>query len=189
MEAADLGRKVPGVGGNPTCPGPGALLKPKAVTSHRPLGSQDAAQASGSLDREHDVDSRGPDACALALAAPAFATPVEDFRDLIADYEAFNAERNLGARARAGDLEAAASWPDMSIEAIERWDEGMAGFDARIDAIEPNDLPADEQANYAVLAYELDSAVAVAGRGGQRITKGLAIGSSEVLIHTVLVRV
>ncbi len=25
---------------------------------------------------------------ALALAAPAFATPVEDFRDLIADYEA-----------------------------------------------------------------------------------------------------
>ena len=98
---------------------------------------------------------------ALALAAPAFATPVEDFRDLIADYEAFNAERNLGARARAGDLEAAASWPDMSIEAIERWDEGMAGFDARIDAIEPNDLPADEQANYAVLAYELDSAVAV----------------------------
>ena len=36
---------------------------------------------------------------ALALAAPAFATPVEDFRDLIADYEAFNAERNLGARA------------------------------------------------------------------------------------------
>ncbi len=49
----------------------------------------------------------------------------------------------------------------MSIEAIERWDEGMAGFDARIDAIEPNDLPADEQANYAVLAYELDSAVAV----------------------------
>lgn len=98
---------------------------------------------------------------ALALAAPAFATPVEDFRDLIADYEAFTAERNLGARARAGDLEAAASWPDSSLSAIEDWDEGMAGFDARIDAIDPADLPAEEQANYAVLAYELDSAVAV----------------------------
>ena len=80
---------------------------------------------------------------ALALAAPAFATPVEDFRDLIADYEAFTAERNLGARARAGDLEAAASWPDSSLSAIEDWDEGMAGFDARIDAIDPADLPAD----------------------------------------------
>ena len=98
---------------------------------------------------------------ALALSAPAFATPAEDFRELIADYEAFTAERNLGARARQGDLEAAASWPDMSLEAIEAWDAGMAGFDERIDAIDPADLPADEQANYAVLSYELDSAVAV----------------------------
>ncbi|WP_306015155.1 DUF885 family protein [Oceanicaulis sp. MMSF_3324] len=98
---------------------------------------------------------------ALALAAPAFATPVEDFRALIADYEAFTAERNLSARARQGDLDAAASWPDVSVEAIEGWDAGMAGFDARIDAIDPADLPADEQANYAVLAYTLDSAVAV----------------------------
>ena len=98
---------------------------------------------------------------ALALAAPAFATPVEDFRALIADYEAFTAERNLSARARRGDLEAAASWPDVSLEEIETWDDSMAGFDARIDAIDPADLPADEQANYAVLAYTLDSAVAV----------------------------
>lgn len=98
---------------------------------------------------------------ALALAAPAFATPMEDFRELIADYEAFTAERNLSARARQGDLEAAASWPDMSLEAIETWDAGMTGFDERIDAIDPADLPADEQANYAVLAYVLDRAVAV----------------------------
>ena len=68
---------------------------------------------------------------ALALSAPAFATPTEDFRELIADYEAFTAERDLGARARQGDLEAAASWPDMSVEAIEAWDSGMAGFDDR----------------------------------------------------------
>lgn len=100
---------------------------------------------------------------ALALATPAFATPTEDFRELIADYEAFTAERDLGARARQGDLEAAASWPDMSVEAIEAWDSGMAGFDDRIDAIDPADLPAEEQANYAVLAYELESAVAVPG--------------------------
>lgn len=98
---------------------------------------------------------------ALALAAPAFATPADEFRELIADYEAFTAERDLGARARQGDLEAAASWPDMSLEAIEAWDAGMAGFDERIEAIDPADLPSDEQANYAVLAYELESAVAV----------------------------
>jgi uncharacterized protein (DUF885 family) len=97
----------------------------------------------------------------LALTAPALADPVEDFEALIADYEAFTAERNVNARARRGDLEAAAQWPDASFEAAQSWDEAMTGFDARIDAIDAGDLPEAHQASYAVLAYILDSATAI----------------------------
>jgi len=97
----------------------------------------------------------------LAIAAPAFADPVEDFEALIAEYEAFTEERNVNARARRGDLEAAAQWPDASFEAVESWDDAMSGFDTRIDAIDAADLGADHQASYAVLAYILDSATAI----------------------------
>ncbi len=98
---------------------------------------------------------------ALVLSAPAFANPVEDFEALIADYEAFVDERNLGARARRGDLEAAAQWPDASFEAVASWDEAMVAFDERVDAIDPADLPEVHQASYAVMAYNLDTAVEV----------------------------
>ncbi len=97
----------------------------------------------------------------LALTAPALADPVEDFEALVADYEAFTAERNVNARARRGDLEAAAQWPDASFEAAQSWDEAMTGFDARIDAIDVGDLGEAHQASYAVLAYILDSATAI----------------------------
>jgi uncharacterized protein (DUF885 family) len=98
---------------------------------------------------------------ALVLSAPAFADPVEDFEALIADYEAFIEERNVNARARRGDLEAAAQWPDASFDAAETWDEAMVAFDARVDAIDPGALPGAHQASYAVLAYNLDTAVEV----------------------------
>lgn len=94
-------------------------------------------------------------------SASASADPLGEFTALIDDYEAHIAQFNLGARAREGDLEAAASWPDASFEAAVDWDEAMQGFDQRIDAIDPADLPQDQQANYAVLAYTLDSAVQI----------------------------
>ncbi len=100
-------------------------------------------------------------ALAAALTAPALADPAGDFEALVAEYEAFTEERNVTARARRGDLEAAAQWPDSSLEAVTSWDEAMAGFDARIDAIDPADLSDRHQASYAVLAYLLDSAVAI----------------------------
>jgi len=100
-------------------------------------------------------------ACLALVGSPAWADPMEAFTDLIADYEAYGAQFDLGARAREGDLEAAAAWPDASFQAVEGWDETMRAFDARIEAIDPAELPADQQANYAVLAYTLNSAVAV----------------------------
>lgn len=102
-------------------------------------------------------------AVACLVTAPAFADPVSDFEALVADYEAFNDARDVIGKGRRGDLEAAAQWPDVGFEAVAERDAAMARFDARLDAIDPAALPEDEQANYAVLAYLLDSAVAVPG--------------------------
>ena len=83
------------------------------------------------------------------------------FAALIADYEAFSAEQNVIQRGRRGDLEAAARWPDMSLEAVEARDAAMLGFKARLDAIDPDTLPPVDKTSHAVLAYLLDSAVAI----------------------------
>jgi uncharacterized protein (DUF885 family) len=96
-------------------------------------------------------------------AAPAFADPAEDFDALVADYEAFNDARDVMGKGRRGDLEAAARWPDAGFEAVAEEDAAMAGFDARLDAIDPDALPETDQASYAVLAYLLDSATSISG--------------------------
>ncbi len=96
-------------------------------------------------------------------AAPAFADPAEDFGALVADYEAFNDARDVIGKGRRGDLEAAARWPDAGFEAVAEEDAAMAGFDARLDAIDRGALPDSDQASYAVLAYLLDSATTIPG--------------------------
>jgi len=100
-------------------------------------------------------------AASVALTASAWADPATDFQTLITEYEAYLAEQDLNRRARDGDLEAAAAWPDSSFEAITAWDAAMRGFDARLEAIDTEALPQAQQVNVAVLAYELDSAVAI----------------------------
>jgi uncharacterized protein (DUF885 family) len=102
-------------------------------------------------------------AAAAIFAAPAFADTAGDFDALVADYEAFTQDRDVMSRARRGDLEAAAQWPDAGFEAVAQADAAMAGFDERLDAIDPDALPASDQASYAVLAYLLDSAISVPG--------------------------
>lgn len=96
-------------------------------------------------------------------ATPAFADPAEDFDALVADYEAFNDARDVIGKARRGDLEAAARWPDAGFDAVAEADAAMAGFDARLAAIDPGALPDSDQASYAVLAYLLDSATSISG--------------------------
>lgn len=103
-------------------------------------------------------------ALALALAfAPASAvhaqgSEADAFTTLIADYEAFLEERDIMTRGRRGDLDAASRWPDASFEAVEAWDEAMAGFHARLEDIDPATLTGTDVASHAVLAYTLRTA-------------------------------
>ena len=100
-------------------------------------------------------------AAVFILTPAAFADPAEDFAALIADYEAHEAARDVIRRGRRGDLEAASVWPDASFEAVAAHDRAMAGFLERLEAIDPDALPDDQAANYAVLAYQLESAAAI----------------------------
>ncbi|MFW5660837.1 MAG: DUF885 domain-containing protein, partial [Oceanicaulis sp.] len=98
---------------------------------------------------------------APAFAAPAFAHDAEDFAALVAEFEAFNEASDVIGKGRRGDLEAAARWPDGSVDAIAEQDAAMAAFDARLDAIDPDALTGADRASHAVLDYILDSAVAI----------------------------
>ncbi|KAA5803414.1 DUF885 domain-containing protein [Alkalicaulis satelles] len=104
-------------------------------------------------------------ALALALAfspvlAPESRSASPDaFAQLVADYEAFLDERDLNARARRGDLEAAARWPDAGFEAVESWDAAMADFYARLAEIDASALTGTDVASHAVLSYTLRTAV------------------------------
>lgn len=102
-------------------------------------------------------------ACLALFAAPmaALADPADDFASLVADFEAYQAERDVISRGRQGDLEAASIWPDLSVDALEAHDRAMAAFLQRLDGVEPDALPQDQQANYAVLDYLLASAAAI----------------------------
>lgn len=104
--------------------------------------------------------------CALAVAvftvsAPAVADPADDFAALIEAYEAHNEARNVINRARQGDLSAAAQWPDMSPEAVAAHDLALAGFLETLEGIDPDALPASDQASYAVLSYLLETSAAI----------------------------
>jgi len=100
-------------------------------------------------------------AALLAVTPAAFADPAADFTALVAEYEAHEAERDVITRGRRGDLDAASRWPDASFEAVAAHDQAMAGFLERLEGIDPDALPADDAANYAVLAYLLESAAAI----------------------------
>ncbi|MCC5981309.1 MAG: DUF885 domain-containing protein, partial [Oceanicaulis sp.] len=98
-------------------------------------------------------------AATLLLTASALADDNSAFATLVADYEAWHAERNLSARARDGDLEAARLWRDVSPEGVAQYDEDMARFYARLQTISLDGLDQTERASFAVLEYLLRSAV------------------------------
>ena len=98
---------------------------------------------------------------ALLTAPAAFADAAGDFAALVADYEAFNEERNVLQRARRGDLEAAAQWPDAGFEAVEEQQAAMEAFHERLEAIDAEALEGVDRASYAVLSHRLDTAVAI----------------------------
>ncbi|MHA6288014.1 DUF885 domain-containing protein [Maricaulis sp. CAU 1757] len=77
------------------------------------------------------------------------------FAALVEDYEAFRLENNPGARARQGDLEAAASWADVSPATLERQAERNRDFLARLEAINAEALSGQDAVSYDVLDYIL----------------------------------
>ena len=98
---------------------------------------------------------------ALVLSPAAFADASDDFAALVADYEAFNEDRNVLQRGRRGDLEAAAQWPDAGIDAVEERQAALEGFHERLEAIDAEALEGADRASYAVLSHLLDTAVAI----------------------------
>ncbi|PWE18256.1 DUF885 domain-containing protein [Marinicauda salina] len=105
-------------------------------------------------------------AAACLASGAALADPAQDFAALVADFEALTEERDVITRGREGDMDAAASWPDNSPEALAELDAAMAEFDARLEAINAEALEGQDRASYAVLDYLLDSAVALPASEG-----------------------
>lgn len=95
--------------------------------------------------------------------------PSADFDALVADFEAFELERNPISAGRRGDLEAAGRWPDPSPEAVSARREANATFHARLQAIDAAALDDNRQVSYAVLGYRLGSAVELAAFDPERL--------------------
>lgn len=100
---------------------------------------------------------------AFAAAMSAAEAQTAAFTDLVTDYEAFAASEDLIRRGRDGDLDAASRWPDASLEAVQARDAVYEAFQRRLAAIDPEPLDTVDRASHAVLAYVLDSAVAIPG--------------------------
>ena len=93
---------------------------------------------------------------ASLVAAPAVSQDAgEDFAALVEDFEAYEDESDLAAQARDGDLDAAASWPDISPAAQANAAMREAEFLERLEAIDAGALNEDDAVSFAVLDYIL----------------------------------
>ncbi|OLF75330.1 hypothetical protein AWH62_05780 [Maricaulis sp. W15] len=101
------------------------------------------------------VTAEMPAPTAKAASQADAASASAAFSQLIEDFEAFERENSPGARARDGDLEAAGQWYDVSEATLDTQAEAEAGFLARLEAIEPEQLDPSEQISHAVLDYIL----------------------------------
>ncbi len=108
-------------------------------------------------------------AAGLAVDAPAATDAERAFDRLVADYETWRLAENPIEAGRRGDLEALARWPDAGPAAVDRRRTRTRQFLARLDAIDATALPAGARTSHAVLAYLLDSAVARAPFGEERM--------------------
>ncbi|NKI34972.1 DUF885 domain-containing protein [Wenzhouxiangella sp. XN79A] len=97
------------------------------------------------------------------------AEAVRAFDRLVADYESWRLAENPIEAGRRGDLEALARWPEAGPTAVDRRRARSRQFLARLDAIDPAELPAGDRTSHAVLAYLLGSAVARASFDEERM--------------------
>lgn len=112
-------------------------------------GAPDTAQSSSQTDASSSQNIQGDE------ASSAFAA-------LIADYEAYRLANNSNARARQGDLDAMASWDDISREAQMPRRAEMADFLGRLETINAADLSRNDRVSYDVLDYLLRFSVELA---------------------------
>lgn len=88
-------------------------------------------------------------------AAPVWADAADDFAELIADFEAHEAAGNPIDQGRNGDRAAARRWADLSTANVEARNEAELQFLDRLESIDPEALPENDQVSYAVLDYVL----------------------------------
>ena len=112
----------------------------------------------------------------LALAAPALAGPVEDFRALQDEYWATILKDNPLFATQVGVKSYDRQLGPLSLAEMDRQTAQAATFLRRLDAIPASALPASEQTNRAILKRQLEDAIE-ANRYGQRQLLYSTLGS------------
>ena len=106
-------------------------------------------------------------ATALAVAAPAFAGPVQDFQKLQNDYWAALLRNSPTLATSVGVTKYDRELGEITLAAVDKQVAEAAGFLKRLKAIPAASLPASGQANYAILKDNLESSIE-ANSFGQR---------------------
>ncbi|MEN0654323.1 MULTISPECIES: DUF885 domain-containing protein [Hyphobacterium] len=88
-------------------------------------------------------------------AAPVWADAADDFAELVADFEAHEASGDPVGQGRDGDRAAARRWADLSTATVEARNDAELEFLDRLEAIDAEALPENDQVSYAVLDYVL----------------------------------
>ena len=112
----------------------------------------------------------------LAIAAPALAGPVEDFRKLQDDYWATLLKDNPLFASQVGVKDYDRELGDISLAEFDRQTAEAAAFLKRLNAIPAETLPVAEQANRAILKRQLETQVE-GNRFGQRMLLYSILGS------------
>ena len=115
-------------------------------------------------------------ATTLALATPALAGPVEDFRKLQDDYWAATLKDSPLFATQVGVTTYDRNLGPLSLAEMDRQAAQSAAFLKRLEAIPATALPASEQANRAIMTRQLEDAVE-ANRYGQRQLLYSTLGS------------
>lgn len=91
------------------------------------------------------------------------------FNQLVTDYETHQEANSNARRGRDGDLEALASWDDISADAQANDNAADVAFLERLDAIDASQLTSSEQVSHAVLDYILRFSVELSQYNTSRI--------------------
>lgn len=115
-------------------------------------------------------------AALLAIAAPALAGPTEDFHVLMDQYWATLLKESPLLASQAGVHDYDRQLDEVGVAALDRQAAEAADFLKRLDAIPASALPAQDQANHAILRGQLENTIAF-NRFGERMIQYSSNGS------------